>query len=60
MKNLKKDCSYRLKQAILFPISFIKLLSLKHSEVIRRFVIAVILYIIFVVLDIVSKYIRLK
>lgn len=53
MKNYKRDWRFWLKTILMFPISLVKLIALRHSEVVPKFGISVIAYMMFVVLDIV-------
>lgn len=53
MKNFKRDCKFWLKDILLFPVSLVKSLILRHSDVVKRFGISVVFYIIMVVIDLV-------
>eukprot|EP00347_Sterkiella_histriomuscorum_P013330 403365131 len=53
MKNFKRNFSFVMKTILLFPIAFIKSITLRHSNVFKVIMISVIMYILFVVLDII-------
>jgi len=53
VKNYKRDCKFWLKDIALFPISLVKSLILRHSDVVKQFGISVVFYILIVVIDLV-------
>ena len=55
MKGFEKNWKYWLKVAALLPLTFFSTVTLRHAEVIKKFYIAAILYMLFVVFDTVNN-----
>ncbi len=54
MKTYQRDRSWWLKTILMWPVSLVKLVALRHTEVIPKFGISVVAYMVFVVLDLVG------